>query len=138
MKLVGIIAVFLGGLVVGYLSLSLGLVDKVDGIPGAQEEPMLSLPTYLSFLNVMMAAITVVLAAVAIGIGFVAAYTFKELKEEARAASKEIAEKVSKEVSADALSEIRVKEIVLDLYAKAEESRRPDKWPNDPSDNEER
>ena len=94
MKAVGYAAAFIGGLIVCYLLLSLGVVDKVDGIPGTQEEPDLSLPTYLSFLSVMMTAVTVVLAAVAIGIGVIAAYTFKELKAEAR----EIAEKIADQV----------------------------------------
>ncbi len=40
---------------------------------------MLSLPTYLSFVSVLLTAVTLVLAILAIGIGVLAAYTFKEL-----------------------------------------------------------
>ncbi len=76
-KVVGYTVAFIGGLIVCYLLLSLGVVDKVDGIPSTQEEPILSLPTYLSFLSVLMTAITAVLTAVAIGIGLIAAYTSK-------------------------------------------------------------
>ena len=129
MKAVSYLAVFVGGLVVCFLLVSLGVVDKVDGIPGTQEEPMLSLPTYLSFLSVMMTAMTAVLAAVAIGIGVVAFYTFPGLKAEARS----VAEKTTKLVAAEALSEIKIKEMVLELYAKAEKDRQQaDEWGKDP------
>jgi hypothetical protein len=82
MKTASYIAVFLGGIAACILLFSLGMVDKVDGIPGAQEEPVLSLPTYLSFLSVMLTAVAVVLTALAIGIGVVAAFTFRGIKEE--------------------------------------------------------
>ena len=83
MKVVGYLAVFIGGLVIGYLALAMGVVDAVDGLPGNADEPLLSLPTYLSFLSVMMTAVTVVLAALAIGVGVVAAYTIEEIKKRA-------------------------------------------------------
>ena len=66
-----------------YLLLSMGVIDAVEGIPGTQEEPALAVPTYLAFMSAMMTAVTAVLAAVAIGIGIVAAYTFREIKDEA-------------------------------------------------------
>ena len=81
MKVVGYLAVFIGGLVVGYLALAMGVVDAVDGLPGNADEPLLSLPTYLSFLSVMMTAVTVVLAVLAIGVGIVAAYTVEDIKK---------------------------------------------------------
>lgn len=84
MKVVLLFAAFVLGVIVCYLLMSLGVVDYLDGLPGTQEEPTLSLPTYLSFLSVMMTAVTAVLAAVAIGIGVVAAYTFREIKNEAQ------------------------------------------------------
>ncbi|WP_322894903.1 MULTISPECIES: hypothetical protein [unclassified Yoonia] len=83
MKVATYLVVFVGGVVFCYLMLSIGVVDVVDGIPGAQQEPALSLPTYLSFISAMMTAVTVVLAAVAIGIGVVAAFTVKEIRERA-------------------------------------------------------
>lgn len=101
MKLASYIAVFIGGLVASFLLISLGMVDKVDGIPGTQEEPILSLPTYLGFLSVMLTAVTAVLAALAIGIGVIAAYTFREIRDEAR---KAVAAKVDDLLSDDALN----------------------------------
>ncbi|MCB1470530.1 MAG: hypothetical protein KDK08_26040 [Rhizobiaceae bacterium] len=107
MKVAGYVAAFIGGLVVCYLLLSLGVVDKIDGIPGAQEEPALSLPTYLSFISVMMTAVTAVLAAVAIFIGIVAAMTFRELSDKAEAAAQKRAdEALSDEVIIARIDEI--------------------------------
>ena len=82
-KVAGYAATFIGGLAFCYLMISLGVVDTLDELPGTQQEPALNLPTYLSFLSVMLTAVTVVLTAVAIGIGIVAAYTFRELSEKA-------------------------------------------------------
>ena len=81
MRTVFVVVAFVFGVVVCYLLMSLGVFDAVDGLPGTQQEPALSLPTYLSFLSVMMTAVTAVLAAVAIAIGIIAAYTFRELKD---------------------------------------------------------
>lgn len=78
------VAVFIGGMVACFLLVSLGVLDRVDGLPGTQEDPVLSLPTYLSFVSVMMTAVTAVLAALGIGIGVVAAYTFREIRDEAK------------------------------------------------------
>jgi hypothetical protein len=81
MKLIGTCAAFLGGIVVCYMLFSLGVVDGVDGIPGTQQEPFIAMPTYLSFISVMMTAVTAVLAAVAIGIGVLAAYSIQEIRD---------------------------------------------------------
>jgi hypothetical protein len=135
MRAVSYFAAFVGGICVCFLLVSLGVVDKVDGIPGTQEEPMLSLPTYLSFLSVMLTAMTAVLAAVAIGIGVVAFYTFPGLKAEARI----VAEKAAKDVSIEALAEIKIKAMVFDLYAKAEKEREQvTEWGEDPETSQER
>lgn len=101
MRTISYIAVFLGGLIFCYLLVSLGVVDKVDGIPGTQKEPILSLPTYLSFLGVMLTSVTAVLAALAIGIGVVAAYTFKEIRNDA---GKAVASKVEEVLSEEAIN----------------------------------
>lgn len=101
MKTATYVAVFIGGMVVCFLLVSLGVLDKVDGIPGTQEEPVLSLPTYLSFLSVLMTAVTAVLAALGIGIGVVAAYTFREIKDEAR---KAVMTKVEEALSDDVIN----------------------------------
>lgn len=76
------VAIFLGGAVVCFLLVSMGVVDKIDGIPGTQTEPEISLPTYLGFLSVMLSAVSVILTALAIGIGVVAAYTFRGIRDE--------------------------------------------------------
>lgn len=102
MKLVGYIAAFIGGVVICYLLVSLGVVDAFDGIPGTQAEPLLALPTYLSFMSVMMTAVTVVLAAVAIGIGVIAAYTVQEIRERA---DKRVQDALNKALSEDALND---------------------------------
>lgn len=115
MKVVGYLAVFVAGIVACYLLLSLGVVDAVDGLPGSQEEPILSLPTYLSFIGVMMTTVTVVLAALAIGIGVVAAFTFRGIDDVARKTAGETA----KSVADEALSEVKVRKLVYELYAKA-------------------
>ena len=48
---------------------------------GARQEPLRYLPLYLSFIGTMMTAVTVVLAAVAIGIAILAAFTLREVHQ---------------------------------------------------------
>ncbi len=120
MKVVVYIAVFIGGVVVTYLLVSMGVVDAIDGIPGTREEPALALPTYLGFVSAMMTAVTAVLAAVAIGIGIVAAYTFREIKDEAlKAASAKVNELVSEKLSDEAIK-ARIDEIAFGQGPKGE------------------
>lgn len=127
MKLVGYVAVALGGAIVSYLLLTIRVVNPID------------LPTYLSFLSVLLTAITVVLTAVAIGIGLVAAITFKGLKEVSEQTAKDISSATAKEVADDALSEVRVRAIVVEIYTAAEQERqRAQLVGDDPDDNEER
>lgn len=102
-------ACFAVGFCVCLLLLRLGVFDFSDQVRGAEAEPMLSLPTYLSFLSVMLTAVTVVLAALAIGIGVVAAFTFSGLKEEARRASAKIAEEISAQVAEQISAEVAQK-----------------------------
>ena len=90
-------AAFIGGGVAVYLLISLGIVDRVDGIPGTEEEPVFAIPTYLSFVSVMLTAVTVVLAAVANGVGVVAAYTFNALEKRASATVLRVSEKMARE-----------------------------------------
>jgi hypothetical protein len=114
------IGFFIGGGVVVYLLVSLGVVDAIDGIPGTLEEPAIALPTYLSFVSVMMTAVTAVLAAVAIGIGVVAAYTFREIKDEAkRTASAKVNELVLEKLSDEAIK-ARIDEIAFSQGPKGE------------------
>ncbi|WP_419738576.1 hypothetical protein [Ruegeria sp.] len=139
MKSVFFIASLIGGAVFCYILFSLGVVDKIDGIPGVDQEPVFAIPTYLSFISAMMTAVTVVLAAVAIGIGVVAAYTFREIKDEAQRVARTTAQKIAQHVADERLSEVKVKGMVLDLYAKAEEERQQDvKWGEDPSEEDEK
>lgn len=113
MKAVGYIACVVGGVVLGYLLLSLGVVDAVDGVPGTMQEPAIAMPTYLGFMSAMMTAVTAVLAAVAIGIGIVAAYTFREIKDEAlKTASQKVNDLVSEKLSDDAIK-ARIDEIAF-------------------------
>lgn len=107
MRIAGYAAAFIGGVIACYLLLSLGVVDRVDGIPGTQEEPIISLPTYLGFMSVMMTAVTAVLASVAIFIGIVAAFTFRELSEKAeKSAQARADEALSDEVIVARIDEI--------------------------------
>jgi hypothetical protein len=132
MKLSGIIAAFIGGTIFCFLLLSLGVVDKLDNVPGTQEEPVLSLPTYLSFISVMLTAVTAILAAIAIFIGIVAAYTFKELSEKAElAAQKRADEALSDEVIIARIDEITFRNKKSKSLGELEESF-------DPSDTGER
>lgn len=93
MRIVWYVTIFAAGLVFGYLMWASGVVDFVDRLPGNETEPEISVPTYLSFVSVMMTTVTVVLAAVAIGIGVVAAYTIKEITESADSTVKVAREK---------------------------------------------
>lgn len=143
MKTLSYIIIFIVGMLVFYFLILLGIVGKIDISGGVQSEPMLALPTYLSFIGVMMTAVTVVLAALAIGIGIIAAFTFKELKNEAHNTAEitamAISEKVAKKVAGDALSEVSVRKILLELYAKSEENKdQIMDWGQDPPEEEER
>lgn len=113
MKVVGYLSCVLGGVVLCYLLLSLGVVDVVDGMPGSMQEPAIAIPTYLSFVSVMMTAVTAVLAAVAIGIGVVAFFTFGGIKDEAqKIASDRVNKLVSEKLSDDAIKS-RIDEIAF-------------------------
>lgn len=126
MKAVTYIAVFIGGVVISFLSVSLGVVDKIDGIPGTQNEPLLSLPTYLSFLSVMLTALTAVLAALAIGIGVVAAYTFRGINDEARkVVDKKLDEALSEDKFNDRVNKLLIKIRTNPTVAELEEGFDP-------------
>lgn len=71
----------LAGAALVLLLFRLGAVDFADGLPGMQQEPAFTMPTYLTFIGVMLTAVTVVLAAVAVGIGVLAAFTIQEMRE---------------------------------------------------------
>lgn len=98
------------------LLFKLGVMDFADGVQGVQSEPAYTLPTYLSFVGVMLTVVTVVLAAVAIGIGVVAAFTIQEIreradetvktaKEQAKAAKEEALELVEEALSEEAIND---------------------------------
>jgi ABC-type siderophore export system fused ATPase/permease subunit len=127
MKILGYVAVAFGGAVATYLVFALQLASPGD------------FTTYLAFLSVMLTAVTVVLTAVAIGIGLVAAMTFKGLKEASEQTSKDVSAATAKAVADEALSEVRVRAIVLEIYATTEQERlRAAQVGDDPEDNEER
>lgn len=133
MKEVGLVAAFIGGCIFCYFMISLGVVDRVDGIPGTEQEPALSLPTYLSFIGVMMTAVTAVLAAVAIGIGVIAFYTFPGLKAEAANIARASAKDAATEVAGNALAEVTVRRMVEELYL-ADRANREQEWGDEPED----
>lgn len=106
-------ACIIGGAALCYLLLSLGVVDVVDGVPGTMQEPAIALPTYLGFISAMMTAVTAVLAAVAIGIGVVAFFTFGGIKNEAqKVASERVIELVNEKLSDEAIK-ARIDEIAF-------------------------
>ena len=105
--------VLIGGLTV-YLLTSLGVLDTTDGAVSTGSTPTFSLPNYLDFWAVMMTTITAVLAAVAIGIGIVAAYTIPEIKKQAE----KIANDVSSEKVETVLSDKEIQQRVEVALAK--------------------
>ncbi len=68
-----------GGVVSALLS-NIGVFDIFAPVAEIEKEPNYSLPTYLSFVSVMMTAVTAVLAALAVAIGIIAWFTFREIK----------------------------------------------------------
>ena len=133
MKWVFLVTGLLAGATIVLLLFRLGAVDFADGLEGIESEPAFTLPTYLTFVGVMLTVVTVVLAAVAIGIGVVAAYTVQELREraeesvaeartiadearrEAEAGRKEAIEKVEGMLSTDALDK-RIRAFVVERH----------------------
>ncbi len=117
MKVVGYLVVFVSGIIACYLFLSLGVVDVIDGLPGTEKEPLLSLPTYLNFVSVMLTSVTVVLAGLAIGIGVIAAYTIRDIKDDARRSAENIAQElVSKALSKEKIELLISKVAFGDIF----------------------
>lgn len=75
-----IASVIFGGLFV-YLCFHIGVIQSPSDYRVVEHAPNFSLPTYLSFVGVMLTSVTVMLAAVTIGIGLVAAVTFSKLEK---------------------------------------------------------
>ncbi|MFB0491921.1 putative membrane protein YqhA [Methylobacterium sp. OAE515] len=113
--LIGIVS-FIAGLVACYALFAFGILQRVGAMQTISTDASQNMSTYLSFVSVMLTAVTVVLAALAIGIGIIGAYTFSGLKTEARstaqATAREISELTARDISADALSEVKIKRIV--------------------------
>ena len=61
----------------------------------------------------MMTSLTVVLAAVAIGIGLVAAYTFRDIKAEARAVANTTVQKEANAALSDEAIKARIDEVAF-------------------------
>ena len=76
--ILGFVAGIVAGIVSTYLFISLGTFNSM---PSDREYPAFELPIYLDFIGVMMATVTAVLTAVAIGIALVAIFTFREIKQ---------------------------------------------------------
>ena len=115
MKAVVAIISFIGGALVVYLFISLGVLNA---IPGIQEEADFKLSVYLNFVGVMMTTVTVVLAALAIGITVVAVFTFREIKQEAqKSAAAKIEEKLNEKYVKDLVAGIVFAETGLEQRA---------------------
>lgn len=135
MRAVIYISIFIGGLVACYLLFSLGIVEVADRHPLLAHDPEVTLPTYMSFIGVMLTAVTVVLASVAIGIGVVAFYTFPGLRTEAGNVAKTAAEDTAREVAEEALAEVKVREMVTQLYSADKKNReQQEEWDGEPVD----
>lgn len=120
MRVVSYVACIIGGAVLCYLLLSLGVVDVVDGVPGTMQEPAIALPTYLGFISAMMTAVTAVLAAVAIGIGVVAFFTFGGIKNEAQKVASERVNELVNEKLSDKAIKARIDEIAFGQGSRGE------------------
>lgn len=135
MRAVLYIASFIGGLVACYLLFSLGIVGQADQDPLLGNDPSVTLPTYISFIGVMMTSVTVVLAAVAVGIGVVAFYTIPGLRTEAGTVAKKAAEDTARVVATEALAEVKVRLMVEALYAADKKNReQEEEWDGEPVD----
>ena len=140
MRTVTAISAFVAGLIVCYFLFSVGVVQKMTGVPNISNDQNLSV--YLSFISVMLTGVTTILTAMAIGIGVVAAYTFAGLKTQAETISVATAEKVAKatadEVAKERLSVANLKDIITQVQAvNATESQSAAEW-GKPQDEEER
>lgn len=90
--------------VFAYLMVSLGASGNLPNVRG---KSAFQLPIYLDFISVMMTTITVVLAALAIGIAFMAIYTLSEIKQDAQ--------KAATDKIAEALDEKRIRAIITEI-----------------------
>ncbi len=113
MKALGYVATFVVGGFICWLLFSLGAIDKIGAIPIDQKGPDQNVSVYLSFLSVMLTAVTVLLAGLAIVIGIVAAYTFKELGERAEKLVQNKLEAALNDAAIDALIAKRVDEVAF-------------------------
>ena len=135
MRLVLYFATFVGGAVACFLLFSLGIVDTAEQDPLFTNDPAVTLPTYISFIGVMMTSVTVVLASVAVGIGVVAFYTIPGLRTEAGTVAKKAAEDTARGVASEALAEVKVRAMVAELYAADKKNREnDDDWDGEPVD----
>ena len=81
-----VVILALGGLL-GYFIKSYGVIHGPYSSQISYSLPELHI-TYSDFVSILLTLVTIVLAAVAIGIGVIAAYTFREIKDDARKAVK--------------------------------------------------
>lgn len=143
MRLMIAIVSFAGGLAVCYLLFSVGIVQKPAGIPTIPNDQTQTISVYLSFVGVMLTAVTTILTAMAIGIGIIAAYTFAGLKTEAgsvaKNTAKEVSESTAREVASDALSDVKIKGFVEACLAiNIRQTERDAEWGPDEREEEER
>ncbi len=113
-----------------YLVWVTGIFDTSDSLPRITKEPNSNLSTYLSFVSIMMTAVTVVLAAFAITIGVISFYTIKEIKEKAIKMATKTATDVASKTATETATDVATKhstEIATDVATKhAEKTLHPD------------
>ena len=104
---------FVLGMLVCYLLISTSGSPPFEATQNRPEEPAIAMSEYLSFISVMLTTVTVVLASVAIGIGVVAAYTFREIKDEAQKTASKTAREKAEEALSDDVIIARIDEIAF-------------------------
>ncbi len=92
-----------------YLFSYIGVFDILDSVSGVEKEPHYSLPTYLSFMSVMMTSVTVVLAVFAITIGVISIYTIKEIKGKAIKMATKTATETATDVATKTATDVATK-----------------------------
>ncbi len=96
-----------------YLVWVTGVFNTLDSLPMVTKEPNSNLSTYLSFVSVMMTAVTVVLAVFAITLGVISFYTIKEIKERAIERATQVAiEQAQKSLHPDNIEKIVMKSML--------------------------
>ena len=90
------LACIIAGLVIGMLFISSGSVRFEGNVPIAIDAPNIDVSTIFIFVSILLTAVTAVLAAVTIGLGVLAVFTFREIRTAAEKTAKSTAEETAK------------------------------------------